>query len=109
VSNGPGEAKKAAKKAAGAAKKAAPKKLFVLKLSPTQAEMLKKVAGHSGHLGYLAENKSENKTLEALLKYKLIKKGKKDAASGNFHYQVTKAGQKYLSASPSSASAHKLS
>ena len=102
-------AKKAApKKAAGAAKKAAPKKAAGPKLSPPQAEMLKKVAGIApGSLGYHAEKKPENKTLETLLKHKLVKKGKKHA-SGNYHYQVTKAGQKHL-ATPAPAAATKSS
>ena len=101
-------AKKAApKKAAGAAKKAAPKKAAGPKLSPPQTEMLKKVAGHSDPLGYHAEKKPENKTLETLLKHKLVKKGKKHATTGHYHYQVTKAGQKHLTTSSASAAAPK--
>jgi hypothetical protein len=97
-------AKKAApKKAAGAVKKAAPKKAAGPKLTDPQHEMLKKVHGHADP-GYRAEKKPENKVLEALLKHKLIKKGKKHE-SGNYHFQVTKAGTKHLGSSSGASSA----
>jgi hypothetical protein len=103
-------AKKAApKKAAGTAKKAAPKKAAP-KLSPAQSELLKKVAT-AGETGYHAEKKPENKSLESLLKHKLVKRGKKHPTTKNFHYAITKAGQKHLdtaSAAPA-ASAPKSS
>ncbi len=103
-------AKKAApKKAASAAKKVAPKKAAGPKLSPPQTEMLKKVAGITDPLGYHAEKKPENKTLETLLKHKLVKKGKKHATTGNYHYSVTKAGTKHLQTSPAPAAAPKSS
>jgi hypothetical protein len=88
-------AKKAApKKAGGAAKKAAPKKAAP-KLSPPQTELLKKVHAHTDPAGYHADKKPENKTLEALLKHKLVKRGKKHQ-SGNYHYSISKAGQKHV-------------
>jgi hypothetical protein len=104
-------AKKAApKKAAGAAKKAAPKKAAGPKLSPPQTEMLKKVATLGPDSpGYHADKKPENKTLETLLKHKLVKKGKKHATTGHYHYSVTKAGQKHLQTSSASAGAPKSS
>src|SRR5262245_10748977 len=90
-------AKKAApKKAAGSAKKATAKKAAGPKLSDPQKEMLKRVSGHTDPLGYRAEKKPENKTLETLLKHKLVKRGKKHAESGHYHYQVSNAGQKHL-------------
>ncbi len=102
-------AKKAApKKAVVAAKKAAPKKAAGPKLSDPQHALLAKVAGHSDPLGYYAEKKPENKTLETLLKHKLVKKGKKHA-SGNYHYQATKAGHKHLQTSSAPAAAPKSS
>ena len=90
-------AKKAApKKAAGTtAKKAAPKKAAGPKLSPAQHALLEKVKG-VGEAGYHADKKPENKTLETLLKHKLVKKGKKHPTSGNFHYSISKAGEKHL-------------
>jgi DNA-binding protein HU-beta len=117
-----GTAKKSAPKKAGAAKKAAPKKAAVTatatkkkaapkkaagpKLSDPQTDMLKKVAT-AGETGYHAEKKPENKTLETLLKHKLVKKGKKHA-SGNYHYSISKAGTKHL-ATPPAPSAPKSS
>ena len=95
-----GAAKKAApKKAAGAGttakKKAAPKKAAGPKLSPAQSDLLKKVSG-AGETGYHADKKPENKSLESLLKHKLVKRGKKHPTTKHYHYSITKAGQKHL-------------
>ena len=84
---------KAAPKAPAAA---APKKAAPVKLTDKQLEFLKQVRGPD-QAGYLGEKKAELKTLEALLTRKLIKKGAKDKASGNFRYTVSKAGEKHLS------------
>jgi hypothetical protein len=90
-------AKKAApKKAAGTAKKAAPKKAAGPKLSPAQHDLLKKVAGYTDPTGYHAEKKPENKSLESLLKHKLVKRGKKHPTTKNYHYTISKAGEKHL-------------
>lgn len=107
-----GAAKKAApKKAAGAGttakKKAAPKKAAGPKLSPAQSELLKKVSG-AGEAGYHAEKKPENKSLESLLKHKLVKRGKKHT-SGNYIYSISKAGQKHLATPAPAPSAPKSS
>jgi hypothetical protein len=97
-------AKKAApKKAAGPAKKA-PKKAAGPKLSPAQSDLLKKVAG-AGDTGYHADKKPENKSLESLVKHKLVKRGKKHPTTKNFHYAITKAGQKHLATAPAPAPA----
>jgi hypothetical protein len=95
----------APKQAAGATatKKAAPKKAAGPKLSPAQSELLKRVAG-AGETGYHAEKKPENKSLESLLKHKLVKKGKKHPETKNFHYAITKAGQKHLETSAAEGS-----
>ena len=99
-------AKKAApKKAAGTAKKAAPKKAAAPKLSPAQHDLLKKVHAHHDPVGYHAEKKPENKSLESLLKHKLVKKGKKHPTTGHFHYSISKAGQKHLETVPAPAPA----
>ena len=45
-----------------------------------------------------SEKKAEQKTIDALINRKLIKKGAKDKASGHFRYTVSKAGEKHLSA-----------
>ena len=90
-------AKKAAStKAAGSTKKATAKKAAGPKLSDPQKEMLKRVASHPDQAGYRAEKKPENKTLETLLKHKLVKRGAKHKESGHYHYQVSNAGQKHL-------------
>jgi hypothetical protein len=78
------------KKAAGLARKAAGPKL-----SEPQKAMLKKVQDHADPLGYRAEKKPENKTLETLFKHKLVKKGKKHAESGHYHSVISQAGQKF--------------
>jgi hypothetical protein len=91
-------------KASAAPKKAAsaaPKKAAApVKLTERQLEFLKQVKGAAE--GYITAKKAEQKTLETLLDKKLIKKGAKDKASGNFRYTVSKAGEKHLSSvSPS--------
>ena len=109
-----GAAKKAApKKAAGASatatkKKAAPKKAAGPKLSDPQHEMLKKVSG-AGETGYHADKKPENKSLESLVKHKLAKRGKKHPTTKNYHYAITKAGQKHLATPAPAPSAAKSS
>jgi hypothetical protein len=79
-----------------APKKVAAKKPAAPKLTDPQSDLLKKVAAHADPTGYHAEKKPENKTLEALLKHKLVKKGKKNSTSGNYHYMVSTAGKKHL-------------
>ena len=78
-----GRAKAAAKKGAEAP----------VKLTPTQGELLKKIGG--SETGYLAEKKAEQRTIDALLERKLIKKGAKDKASGNVNYMISSAGKKH--------------
>jgi hypothetical protein len=97
-------AKKAApKKAAGTAKKAAPKKVAGPKLSEPQHKLLERVGAHTDPAGYHADKKPENKSLETLLKHKLVKRGKKHPTTKNYHYTISKAGQKHLSSSPAPA------
>ena len=104
-----GTAKKTAAKGS-TAKSAAPKKAAGPKLSEAQHKLLEKVAGHQDPAGYHADKKPENKSLESLLKHKLVKRGKKHAESGHFHYSISKAGQKHLeTAGSSGASAPKSS
>jgi hypothetical protein len=105
-----GSAKKAApKKAAGTAKKAAPKKKAAgPKLSPAQSDLLKKVAG-AGESGYHADKKPENKSLESLVKHRLVKRGKKHPTTKNYHYAITKAGQKHMATPAAGSSAPKSS
>lgn len=81
----------AAPKTAGP-KKAAP---APVKLSPTQSELLKAIGG-SGETGYLSQKKNEQRTIDALRERKLIKRGAKNKESGDFSYQVSAAGKKFL-------------
>jgi transcription initiation factor IIF auxiliary subunit len=81
------------------AAKAAPKKAAApVKLTENQLKFLKQI--QEAKEGYLTAKKAEHKTLETLLDKKLIKKGAKDKASGNFRYTVSKAGEKHLSTIP---------
>jgi hypothetical protein len=75
-------------------KAAAPHKAAGPKLTELQREMLQRVAD-AGQAGYRAEKKTENKTLEALLKHKLVKRGKTRMESGNYHYTISNAGKKH--------------
>ena len=84
------EAKASAPKAAAKKGAEAP-----VKLTPTQGELLKKIGGSEA--GYLAEKKAEQRTIDALLERKLIKKGAKDKASGNVNYMISSAGKKHPS------------
>jgi hypothetical protein len=83
-----------------APKKAAPKKAAAapIKLTATQADMLKKIGGTS-EPGYRSEKKAEQRTIEALQERKLIKRGAKDKASGSYHYSLSNAGKKHLDSS----------
>ena len=79
---------------AGAPKAAAKKGAEApVKLSPSQGELLKKIGGSEA--GYLAGKKAEQRTIDALLERKLIKKGAKDKASGNVNYMISSAGKKH--------------
>jgi hypothetical protein len=76
------------------AKKAAPKKAAGPKLSPTQHGLLEKISTTTGP--FLAEKKPDQKTVDALLKHKLVKKGKKDEKTKYFHVEISLAGKKFL-------------
>ena len=91
--------KPAPKKAAakGSPKKtAAPKKAARPKLTDSQKAMLERVSAHTDPDGYHTDKKPEHKTLEALLKHKLVKRGKKHPQTKLFHYQISTAGKKHL-------------
>jgi hypothetical protein len=83
------------------AKKAAPKKAAGPKLSPTQHDLLAKLSTATGP--YLAEKKPDQKVVDALLKHKLVKKGKKDEKSKYYHVEISLAGKKFLGANPAPA------
>ena len=70
-----------------------------VKLTGRQVEFLKQIQD-AKELGYLLGKKAEQKTIDALLDRKLIKKGAKDKTSGHYRYMVSKAGEKHLSTLP---------
>ncbi|AMV36998.1 hypothetical protein [Planctomyces sp. SH-PL62] len=93
-------APKAAAPAAKAAapKKAAPKKAPAIKLTDSQANLLKEISGAS-EAGLTATKKLQ-KQLDGLQAKKLIKKGKKEGDF--FKYHVTKIGAKHLASGTAS-------
>jgi hypothetical protein len=79
---------------------AAPRKAAApVKLTDRQLDFLKQIQG-AREAGYLLEKKAEQRTIDALMDRKLIKKVAKDKTSGHFRYTVSKAGEKHLSATP---------
>ena len=93
-------AKKAAPKSKPAAKatvkKAPPKKAAGPKLTPPQITMLEAIAKVAEPQGFVAAKKPDQKTVDALLKHKLVKKGKKDDKTKNFFVMISLAGKKFL-------------
>jgi hypothetical protein len=81
-------------KPAGAPKGAA-KKSPAIKLTDAQARVLGAVS-QTNEAGYVG-TKAEARILDALLKRKMVKKGKKEA-SGSSRYLVTKLGAKHVAA-----------
>ncbi|MDR3635997.1 MAG: hypothetical protein P4L84_19500 [Isosphaeraceae bacterium] len=86
-------------KAAPQAEPAAKKPAAPVKLSSAQSELLAKISA-ADPAGYLSAKKAEQRSIEALAERKLIKKGAKDKASGNFRYLISNAGKKHLGAQP---------
>jgi len=94
-------AKKAApKKSKTAAKatveKAPSKKAAGPKLTPPQIAMLEAIAKVAEPHGFIAAKNPDQKTVDALLKHKLVKKGKKDDKTKNFFILISLAGKKFL-------------
>ena len=78
------------------AKKAPPKKASGPKLTPPQITMLEAIAKVAEPKGFVAAKKPDQKTVDALLKHKLVKKGKKDDKTKNFFVLISLAGKKFL-------------
>jgi hypothetical protein len=95
-------AAKAPKKAAPKAtvKKAPPKKAAGPKLTPPQVSLLEAIAKVTMPQGYVAAKKLDQKAVDALLRHKLVKKGKKDEKTKSFFVMISLAGKKYLGAKP---------
>ncbi len=77
-------------------KKSPPKKASGPKLTPPQFTMLEAIAKMAGPKGFVAAKKPDQKTVDALLKHKLVKKGKKDDKTKNFFVLISLAGKKFL-------------
>jgi hypothetical protein len=104
-------AKKAAQKSKPAAKttvkNAPPKKAAGPKLTPPQITMLEAIAKVAEPQGFVAAKKPDQKTVDALLKHKLVKKGKKDDKTKNFFVMISLAGKKFLGTKPAAAAVAK--
>jgi len=79
-----------------AVKKAPAKKAAGPKLTPPQINMLETIAKVAEPHGFVAAKKPDQKTVDALLKHKLVKKGKKDDKTKNFFVSISLAGKKFL-------------
>ena len=103
--------KKAAPKSKPAAKttakKAPPKKAAGPKLTPPQITMLEAIAKVAEPQGFIAAKKPDQKTVDALLKHKLVKKGKKDDKTKNFFVMISLAGKKFLGTKSAAAAVAK--
>jgi hypothetical protein len=77
---------------ATATKKAAPPKL-----NDRQLDLLKRI-GAAGEGGYTAGKGPEQRSIDALVGRKLLKKGPKNKETGKSPYLLTKAGQKHVPA-----------
>jgi len=95
--------KKVAPKATAAkttVKKAPLKKAAGPKLTPPQITMLEAIAKVAEPQGFVAAKKPDQKTVDALLKHKLVKK---DDKTKNFFVMISLAGKKFLGAKPAAA------
>ncbi len=90
------EPKKSKPAAKTTAKQASSKKAAAPKLTPPQITMLEAIAKVTEPHGFIAAKKPDQKTVDALLKHKLVKKGKKDDKTKNFFVLISLAGKKYL-------------
>ncbi len=76
-------------------KKAAVKEAAPVKLTERQHELLQAISA-AKEAGYPNEKKAEQKTIDALVNKKLVKKGAKDKQSGHTRYHLSKGGEKFL-------------
>ena len=77
-------------------KKAAPKKAVGPKLTPPQLSLLEVISKVTEPKGYVAEKKPEQRTVDALLRHKLVKKGKKDEKTKSYYVLISQLGKKFL-------------
>ena len=86
------------------AKKTAPKKALGPKLTPPQLSLLEVISKVTAPQGYVAEKKPEQKTVDTLLKHKLVKKGRKDEKTKSYYVLISQFGKKFLGTIQASAS-----
>lgn len=67
-----------------------------IKLTDSQAELLKKIGGMTD-AGYALDKKAEQRSIDSLLLKKLIKKGAKDKVTGVLRYHISSGGKKHIS------------
>jgi hypothetical protein len=100
------KARKGATKANGVAKKAktkptakgaSAKKAPAVKLNERQRDFLKKIKD-AGEAGYTIGQKAEQRTIDALIERKLVKRGAKNKETGQHSFSLTKSGEKHLAA-----------
>ncbi len=77
----------------------AAKKTVPTRLSDRQREFLKKIHD-AGGAGYVVGQKVEQRTIDALIERRLVKKGARDKETGKQPYLLTRAGEKHLPAAP---------
>jgi hypothetical protein len=75
---------------ATASKQAAP-----VKLNDWQRDFLKKIKD-AGETGYTLAQKAEQRTIDALIERKLVKRGAKNKETGQQRFLLTKAAEKHL-------------
>jgi hypothetical protein len=95
------------KKTAAATKKTSASKTVVakkttVKLNDRQRDYLKKIKD-AGVAGYEAGPSYEQRTIDALVERKLVKRGPKDKASGKYRFSLTKTGEKSMSSGSTSS------
>jgi hypothetical protein len=76
-----------------------PRPAPAVKLTDGQREFLCKVKD-AGAAGYTVARKTEQRTIDALLARKVLKKGAKNRETGLHSYLLSKAGEKHLPAAP---------
>jgi len=93
----------AATKKTSSSKTVVAKKATPVKLNDRQRDFLKKIKD-AGATGYEAGPSYEQRTIDALVDRKLVKRGAKDKASGKHRFSITKSGEKNLGTTESTPS-----
>jgi hypothetical protein len=97
------KSKKATTRKTSASKTAVSRKPTAVKLNDRQRDYLKKIKD-AGSSGYEVGPSYEQRTIDALVERKLVKRGAKDKASGKHRFTLTKTGEKQAKPGSSSTS-----